>query len=127
MRPPRPRQAEAAWFSSAAGPSRSEDSIASRASKLRRSGALPVPALRFWSDDEVATLVAMRDAGATTGEIGTALGRSAWAVKDKVAALMAEGTIPGHGGGVDRDHVRRIPAIDPLLLALHAEYGRRSA
>ena len=106
---------------------RSEDSIASRASKLRRSGAMPVPALRFWSDDEVATLVSMREAGATTAEIGTALGRSGWAVKDKISGLMDSGVLPGHAGGVDRDHVRRIPANDPLLAALHQEYGRRSA
>ena len=88
---------------------RSCSSIASRASTLRRTGTADVPALRQWTDAEVERVIDLWDPGETNAAIGAAIGRSEWAVRERIRWLQADGDL---GGRVQERRPRPRPA-DP--------------
>jgi len=69
----------------------------------KRAGAACDPSR--WSPEQVATLVNMREAGATAAQIGKALGKKPTAIHSKVKALGIQGS---HGGA-------RVPSLPPVV------------
>ena len=76
-----------------------------------------------WSDETVGVVTRMLLDGVPHRDIAKAIGSSRETVRRKVELMRAEGAIDGDPPS-DPEDVRRIPAIDPLLVALRAAHGR---